>query len=71
MTADYRFATLETFVGREVGVSPWVVVDQRRIGHLFLVSRPEEWARIVDAFLKPAPGHAATAGGPSIARRLQ
>ena len=56
-------------------IMQWLIPDARvailDCGHLFLVSRPEESARIVDAFLMPAPGPAAAEGGASTARRLQ
>jgi acyl dehydratase len=28
---EYRIATIDEFVGRELGVSDWVTVDQARI----------------------------------------
>lgn len=47
MTAhDYRMATLALFVGREVGVSPWVDVDQRRIDAFADCTGDRQWIHV-------------------------
>jgi acyl dehydratase len=46
MTADYRMATLQSFVGREVGVSPWIDVDQQRIDAFAACTGDAQWIHV-------------------------
>jgi hypothetical protein len=41
--AGYAMSTLRKFVGREVGVSGWTVVDQRRIDGF--LTKPDAFRR--------------------------
>jgi len=43
---EYRMATLDRFVGCELGVSPWVDVDQRRIDAFADCTGDRQWIHI-------------------------
>jgi acyl dehydratase len=43
---NYRFATIDEFVGRELGVSDWVVVDQARIDAFARCTGDEQWIHV-------------------------
>lgn len=43
---DYRLATIEDFVGRELGVSDWVVVDQARIDAFARCTGDMQWIHV-------------------------
>lgn len=42
----YSLATLQTFVGRELGVSGWLVVDQARINRFAAVTGDQQWIHV-------------------------
>jgi acyl dehydratase len=44
--SDYRMATLDAFVGREIGVSGWVAVDQRRIDEFADCTGDRQWIHV-------------------------
>lgn len=46
MLPDYALATLPQFVGREVGVSRWVVVDQARIDAFAECTGDRQWIHV-------------------------
>ena len=48
MTAENEFsiATLPTFVGKELGVSPWMVVDQQRINEFAHCTGDDQWIHV-------------------------
>src|SRR6185295_13953919 len=46
MHDEYRMATLDRFVGCELGVSPWVDVDQRRIDAFADCTGDRQWIHI-------------------------
>ena len=43
---SYSMATLESFVEREIGVSPWCVVDQRRIDEFAECTGDRQWIHV-------------------------
>ena len=43
---DYRMATLEQFVGREIGVSGWTTVDQHRIDEFADCTGDRQWIHV-------------------------
>ncbi|SAL85981.1 MaoC-like dehydratase [Caballeronia arvi] len=43
---DYSMATLDDFVGRELGVSDWVVVDQARIDTFADCTGDKQWIHV-------------------------
>src|ERR1700739_846026 len=43
---NYRFATIDDFVGRELGVSNWVVVDQARIDTFAECTGDRQWIHV-------------------------
>lgn len=43
---EYSMATLESFVGRELGVSNWVVVDQARIDAFAQCTGDTQWIHV-------------------------
>ena len=43
---DYRVATLDDFVGRELGLSDWVVVDQARIDAFAACTGDRQWIHV-------------------------
>ena len=43
---DYRMATLEQFVGREIGVSDWTTVDQNRIDEFADCTGDRQWIHV-------------------------
>jgi acyl dehydratase len=47
MASDgYRMATLVQFTGQEIGVSPWVVVDQHRIDEFADCTGDRQWIHV-------------------------
>lgn len=44
--AGYSMATLDDFVGRELGVSPWVEVDQQRINTFAQCTGDSQWIHV-------------------------
>jgi len=45
-TKDYSMTTLGEFVGREIGVSEWVSVDQRRIDEFADCTGDRQWIHV-------------------------
>ena len=43
---DYRMATLAEFAGREIGVSGWLTVDQRRIDEFADCTGDRQWIHV-------------------------
>ena len=43
---DYRMATLAEFTGREIGVSDWLTVDQRRIDEFADCTGDRQWIHV-------------------------
>ncbi|WNC93425.1 MaoC family dehydratase [Paraburkholderia sp. FT54] len=43
---DYRIATIDDFVGRELGVSDWVTVDQARIDAFAQCTGDKQWIHV-------------------------
>jgi acyl dehydratase len=43
---EYSIATLESFVGRELGVSDWIVVDQARIDAFAQCTGDTQWIHV-------------------------
>ena len=43
---NYSVATLEDFIGRELGVSDWVVVDQARIDNFAACTGDRQWIHV-------------------------
>jgi len=43
---NYSIATLDSFVGRELGVSNWVVVDQARINAFAACTGDRQWIHV-------------------------
>lgn len=43
---DYSIATVDRFVGRELGVSDWVVVDQARIDAFAACTGDRQWIHV-------------------------
>jgi acyl dehydratase len=43
---SYSMATLESFAGREIGVSGWVVVDQKRIDEFADCTGDRQWIHV-------------------------
>ena len=43
---EYRIATIESFVGRELGVSEWVAVDQARIDAFAACTGDSQWIHV-------------------------
>jgi acyl dehydratase len=53
---EYRIATLDDFVGRELGVSNWVVVDQARIDAFAQCTGDTQWIHVdVDRAKRESP----------------
>ena len=44
----YRMETLSDFVGREIGVSSWVTVDQRRIDEFADCTGDRQWIHVME-----------------------
>ena len=44
--ADYRMATAAQFVGRELGASDWVTVDQERINQFAACTGDQQWIHV-------------------------
>ena len=44
--ADYRMATAAQFVGRELGASDWVTVDQERINQFAACTGDHQWIHV-------------------------
>jgi acyl dehydratase len=44
--ADYRMATAAQFVGRELGASDWVTVDQERINQFAACTGDRQWIHV-------------------------
>jgi acyl dehydratase len=42
----YTMATLPEFVGRELGVSPWITVDQSRIDAFAICTGDDQWIHV-------------------------
>src|SRR5262245_38621324 len=54
--ADYRMATAAQFVGRELGASDWVVVDQDRINQFAACTGDRQWIHVdVDRATRESP----------------
>src|SRR5262245_24550679 len=54
--ADYRMATAAQFVGRELGASDWVVVDQDRIDQFAACTGDRQWIHVdVDRATRESP----------------
>lgn len=45
-TPAYRMGTLEQFTGREIGVSGWLTVDQRRIDEFAECTGDRQWIHV-------------------------
>ncbi|WP_321795668.1 MaoC family dehydratase [Caballeronia sp. J97] len=45
-TIEYSMATIETFVGQELGVSDWIVVDQARIETFAHCTGDMQWIHV-------------------------
>ena len=45
----YTMATLEQFVGREIGVSSWHAVDQEQIDEFADCTGDRQWIHVADA----------------------
>jgi len=45
-TASYRMATVSEFVGKEIGVSGWISVDQRRIDEFADCTGDRQWIHV-------------------------
>lgn len=43
---DYRIATIDDFVGRDLGVSDWVTVDQARIDAFAQCTGDKQWIHV-------------------------
>ncbi|MFM0117761.1 MaoC family dehydratase [Paraburkholderia sp. RL18-101-BIB-B] len=43
---EYRIATIDEFVGRELGVSDWVTVDQARIDAFAQCTGDQQWIHV-------------------------
>jgi acyl dehydratase len=43
---DYSIATIDRFVGRELGISDWVVVDQARIDAFAACTGDRQWIHV-------------------------
>lgn len=55
-TENYRMATLAEFVGRELGVSDWTVVDQDRIDTFAACTGDRQWIHVdVDRARRESP----------------
>ena len=53
---DYSITTIDTFVGRELGVSDWVVIDQARIDAFAHCTGDAQWIHVdVDRARKHSP----------------
>ena len=46
MKAAYRFETASEFVGQELGVSDWIVVDQARIDQFAACTGDDQWIHV-------------------------
>jgi len=44
--ADYRLGTVDQFVGRELGTSDWVTVDQARIDRFAACTGDHQWIHV-------------------------
>lgn len=44
--SNYRMATLNEFIGRELGVSPWTLVDQARIDAFATCTGDRQWIHV-------------------------
>ncbi|MFM0666901.1 MaoC family dehydratase [Paraburkholderia sediminicola] len=44
--SEYRIATIDDFVGRELGVSDWVTVDQARIDAFAQCTGDKQWIHV-------------------------
>jgi acyl dehydratase len=45
-SAKYSIATIEDFIGRELGVSDWVVVDQARVDAFAQCTGDKQWIHV-------------------------
>lgn len=64
MSQDYRFATVPDFVGRELGVSDWLTVDQARIQAFADCTGDQQWIHTdVERCRKESPFGAPVAHG--------
>jgi acyl dehydratase len=55
-TATYAMGTLESFVGREIGVSGWLVVDQKRIDEFAECTGDRQWIHVdVERAMRESP----------------
>ena len=44
--AGYTLATLDQFIGRELGVSPWITIDQARIDQFAVCTEDHQWIHV-------------------------
>jgi acyl dehydratase len=62
--ADFSMSTLDTFVGKELGVSNWIVVDQARINQFAQCTGDHQWIHVdVERAHKESPFGAPVAHG--------
>jgi acyl dehydratase len=62
--ADFSMSTLDTFVGKELGVSNWIVVDQSRINQFAQCTGDHQWIHVdVERAHKESPFGAPVAHG--------
>ena len=62
--ADFSMSTLDTFVGKELGVSNWIVVDQARINQFAQCTGDHQWIHVdVERAQKESPFGAPVAHG--------
>ena len=54
--ANYRMATAAQFVGRELGASDWVTVDQERINQFAACTGDQQWIHVdVERTMRESP----------------
>jgi acyl dehydratase len=64
MVEGYRFDTLAQFVGKELGASPWVLIDQARINAFADCTDDHQWIHVdVERAKKESPFGAPIAHG--------
>ncbi len=62
--ADFSMSTLDAFVGKELGVSNWIVVDQERINQFAQCTGDHQWIHVdVERARKESPFGAPVAHG--------
>ncbi len=62
--SDYSMATLDSFVGKELGVSSWMLVDQLRINECANCTGDQQWIHVdVELANKESPFGAPVAHG--------